>query len=422
MVDPSVESFSVCRHSTKTAQQPFHPRCVAGDCMYACRLPPLELEWGNEEGCINVRSSSLCEGSSYEWEGRRFHVAEAPKGSWIGHSSVAVGQLRTDFVVEGNSSHVIAEAWLYASGIGYSEYEVNGVKTSEAVLDPAWTDYNARVMYVGHNVTSLVKVGQNAIGIWLGNGWYSQDQWVKPAVSQPAFGPARVSLSLKIIFSSGSSTYVHSNNASWTVRQGPISQNSVYQGEVIDSRLEVADFSRYGGGASSFHHRAEVLPAPAGALRLQVMPPIQIIRCISPLSSTRPLNGVTLIDFGTNSAGFLRLSNVSGARGVTIQARHGETLQPQTNPSWAKYLWTSNLRGAAATDRFILSGGVDTFQPRFTVHGFRYAEVLNLPPHAVVEMCLVSSTAVPKEGTFKSSNAVIERIFNITGKAAGRVF
>ncbi len=37
------------------------------------------------------------------------------------------------------------------------------------------------------------------------------------------------------------------------------------------------------------------------------------------------------------------------------------------------------LRTAEATDRFVLSGGDDVFEPTLTFHGFRYAEVDGWP-------------------------------------------
>ncbi len=126
-----------------------------------------------EGECAHVPTALLRPGTSYSAHGTVFHVAEAPAGQWIGHSTAPVGQLRTEFVLQAGP---VAEAWLYASGIGYSSYELNGapVFADERLLDPAWTDYTRRVMFVAANVTALLAPGANCLGVWLGNGWFSQ--------------------------------------------------------------------------------------------------------------------------------------------------------------------------------------------------------------------------------------------------------
>ena len=83
-------------------------------------------------------------------------------------------------------------------------------------------------------------------------------------------------------------------------------------------------------------------------------------------------SGKTLVDFGQNLVGALRLT-VQGPAGQTITLRHAEVLEHGE-------LCTRPLRGAEATDRYTLrGGGSETWEPRFTFHGFRYAEVDGWP-------------------------------------------
>ena len=42
-------------------------------------------------------------------------------------------------------------------------------------------------------------------------------------------------------------------------------------------------------------------------------------------------------------------------------------------------LYTDNLRTARQADEYVLAGGPAVLEPRFTVHGFRYAEVTGYP-------------------------------------------
>ena len=41
------------------------------------------------------------------------------------------------------------------------------------MLSPAFTDYHKLVNYITYDVTDALQVGKNAIGVFLGNGWYS---------------------------------------------------------------------------------------------------------------------------------------------------------------------------------------------------------------------------------------------------------
>ncbi len=359
---------------------------------------------------MHVATSLLRAGQSYEIDGALFHVAAAPGGQWLGHSTSPVGQLRTEFALQSNAA--VREAWLYASGIGYSEYELNGRKVfdDDRTLDPAWTDYTQRVMFVAENVTRLLQ-RVNCLGVWLGNGWFSQDQWIAPAKQEPSFVGPRVSLTLSISFVDGQTQQIDSHTSLFTARLGPILQDSVYHGEQFDTRVHVANWSSVGGGAE-FAVRPEAMSPPGGALFLQTQPPVRILRCFQPVRVIDALLNLQIFDFGVNAAGVLRI-NATGPRGTTVIARHAEFLDWNAP---APFVGVYNLRAAAATDRFILSGGNDSFLPRFTVHGFRYAELRNLPTTYTVEMCLLSS-APEKWANFQSSSLTIDATYAATGNA-----
>ncbi len=93
---------------------------------------------------------------------------------------------------------------------------------------------------------------------------------------------------------------------------------------------------------------------------------------IAPVAVTRSPSGRTIVDFGQNLVGRLRIT-VRGKAGETITLRHAEILEHGE-------LCTRPLRHAEATDRYTLRGHtVETWEPRFTFHGFRYAEVDGWP-------------------------------------------
>ncbi len=223
-------------------------------------------------------------------------------------------------------------------------------------------------------------------------------------------GP-RAALSLVVTFASGQRQVVQSNATAFAARQGPVTQDSVYHGEEFDMRKHDPDWSLAGRGRG-FYLAAEAMPAPGGDFFLQTQPPVRLLQCAPPQSARETLLNVRVLDFGLNAAGVLRL-RATGPRGTTVIARHAEYMD-WTAPG--PFIAVDNLRAAAATDRFILSGGSDVFLPRFTVHGFRYVELRNLPHGAVVERCLVSS-APAAWAPFAAASPVLEAIYAATGNA-----
>ncbi|HZH37927.1 MAG TPA: alpha-L-rhamnosidase N-terminal domain-containing protein, partial [Flavisolibacter sp.] len=94
------------------------------------------------------------------------------KGQWIGderkqfkkdedfYSNDPMPLFRKAF----NTKKKLQTARLYVSGVGYYEAYLNGKKISDHVLDPGWTTYRQEVLYVTHDVTSLLQQGQNTLG------------------------------------------------------------------------------------------------------------------------------------------------------------------------------------------------------------------------------------------------------------------
>jgi len=65
----------------------------------------------------------------------------------------------------------VYSALLYVASLGYHEAYFNGQPVSSAVLSPSVSLLPKRVLYRTYDVTSLVRSGSNAVGLWLGPGW-----------------------------------------------------------------------------------------------------------------------------------------------------------------------------------------------------------------------------------------------------------
>ena len=66
----------------------------------------------------------------------------------------------------------VRSARVYASGLAYDALRVNGSAVSDSVLDPGFTDYSQTVLYTTHDVTALLRQGENVIASVLGSGHF----------------------------------------------------------------------------------------------------------------------------------------------------------------------------------------------------------------------------------------------------------
>ena len=306
------------------------------------------------------------------------------KGVWIGGKN----QLRKEFALEKR----IKRARAYIAGLGYHELRINGRKAGNSVLDPGWTTYDRRVLYITHDVTNSLRQGPNAVAVTLGNGKY---------------GSRALLLQVDIEFEDGTKTSFVSDTT-WKTANGPILEDSVYNGETYDARLETTGWERPGFDDKAWGP-AEAVKGPTGVLSAQMMSAIQVVDTLAPVKMTNPQPGVFVYDLGQNFSGWARL-RVKGPRGTDVRMRFAEMLYD------TGMINQENLRGARAEDHYILKGeNEETWEPRFTYHGFRFVELTGFPGTPMPDTVrgrLVHS-AVRPIGNFVASKDILNRLQRI---------
>jgi alpha-L-rhamnosidase len=279
--------------------------------------------------------------------------------------------LRTEFVLEEGHGPV-ARATLHATAHGIFEAYLNGQPVSDDVLSPGWSSYEWRLRYRSYDVTSLVQP-TSILGIALGNGWFrGRLGW---SGASAFYGDELAALAqLEIEFSDGHLQTIMTDE-SWTAGPSAVIFNDLYDGQTIDARRQSDAWLQQGFSSQSSIgqswtgvHRGKI---DFATLTPYIGPPVRRQEELQPIKIWTSPAGKTLVDFGQNLVGWLLL-NVRGPAGTTVTARHAEVLEHDE-------LGTRPLRTAKATDRFILSGGDDIFEPTFTFHGFRYVEVDGWP-------------------------------------------
>ena len=96
--------------------------------------------------------------------------------------------------------------------------------------------------------------------------------------------------------------------------------------------------------------------------------------------------------------------------GTRVRIRHGEVLAADGS------LYTDNLRTARQTDEFTTAGGPEVLEPRFTLHGFRYAEITGYPgdiDQADITARVVALRHARAAGAFESSLPWLDQLFRV---------
>jgi alpha-L-rhamnosidase len=303
-------------------------------------------------------------------------------GKWIAGGNLA----RKEFTLPSRPVRAVA----YIAAVGYHELRINGTKMGDHVLDPAYTAYKKRVLYITHDVTHYLRQGPNAVGIMLGEGWFAD----------------RVALLQINVELAGGQKIEIVSDPTWKAAQGPILADSIYHGETYDARKEMPGWDKPGFTATGWTE-VKTVESPTAQLSAQMMPPIRVIQDITPLKMTTPRPGVWIYDMGQNFSGWVRL-RVSGPRGATVRIRHAELLYDDGT------LNVENLRSARATDTYTLkgSGAEEVYEPRFTYHGFRYVEISGYPGAPRMDSVLgrVVHSDVKPIGGFSCSKPIINQI------------
>jgi len=342
------------------------------------------------------------------------------KGKWIAaEKGVSSPIFRRSISIE----KPVTRARVYISGIGYNELFINGQKVGDRVLDPAPTYYNndqdfklnSRVLYSVYDVTQFLHAGANAIGVMLGHGWYSAEGDVKPSPSgrTPYGDRPRLILQMNVELEDSQTLSVVSDS-NWKTSPGPITYNDLFNGETYDARLEQPGWANAGFDDSSWKGALPVEP-PNGNLCAELLPPTRVLQTLPSVKMIVPkdpefFDKTYVYDFGQAFSGWVRI-RVSGPRGAKLIMKYGSRIYPDNTLDNR-----SNMPpGAEAlqTDTYILKGGgTEEWEPRFTLHGFRYVEVRGFrdaPSVESIEGRFVHS-AVESNGTFSSTNELLNQI------------
>ena len=292
----------------------------------------------------------------------------------------------------------------YATARGVYELRINGQRVGKDLFAPGWTDYSQRVRYQTYDITELLRQGDNTIGAILGTGWYCGHiaGWKKTYGDRP-----QLLVQLEIETDDSQIVAITSDEA-WKVATGPVLGSDMLMGETYDARLEIPGWDQIGFDDTTWSPVEVVALCDDGpALEAPLGTRVRKITEITPRKITEPTPGVYVFDLGQNLVGHVRLK-IKGEAGQIVTLRFAEVLNPDGT------IYTENLRHAKATDHYILRGdkGGETWEPRFTFHGFRYVEVTGLKQTPALDLItgVVVHSDMPQTGSFECSHELLNQL------------
>lgn len=317
----------------------------------------------------------------------------------------------------------VKDARVYVASAGYHELFINGERVGTNYLDPGYTHFDKRILYVTHDVTSLLKQGDNAVAAVLGNGWYNEQ-----SVAVWNFHEARwrdrprLLCELRITYTDGTTEVIGSDDT-WKTSTGAYTYNNIYSGDKFDARLEEAGWKTAHFDDSKWE-AALPAQAPAPLLVAQQMPGIRITEEVRPVSMKRFSDQLYVYSFPKNMSGLCRLK-VKGEAGTRITLKHGELLKKDGRLEQGNinvYYHPVKPDEVFQMDVFTLkgTGEEEIFMPSFSYHGFQYVEVESSRPVTLTEENLTGlfmHTDVRPSGSFACSNPLLNKIWEATMQA-----
>lgn len=296
---------------------------------------------------------------------------------------------------------------LYATALGVYEAFVNGTRVGTTELAPGSTSYDRTVYAQAHDVGSLLVMGANRLELVVSDGWYRGQVG---AFRAPADWGDRLAVRAELHLETvdGSSCVVRTGDG-WESRPSAIVRADLMDGQTTD--FTVGD-----GEALAAEHA----DGPFPSIGWSPAPPVRVVETRAAESVTQHDDGTVIVDFGQNASGWISLTQL-GPRGSRTVIDYGEHLRPGGD------LDLSHLDavepGKAPVpfmqrDEVVSSGRAgERFEPRHTVHGFRYARLrridgpLRLDADAIVMR--VVHTDLRATSSFECSDPDLNRLLEV---------
>ena len=268
------------------------------------------------------------------------------------------------FSIPGN----VKSARIYACGLGVYDIEVNGQKVGNEYLAPFYNDYNLWIQYQTYDITDLLKEGDNAIGVMLGNGWYKGRFGFVEDIDKLYGSEMKIIAEMNVTFDDGTAVIMGTDDG-WLCHSSPVVESSIYDGEVYDANLQIDNWSQALCETSGFS-QAIAAKAPETKVMERLSPPVVIKERWKQAQLIHTPSGEKVIDFGQIMTGWVEV-DIDLPKDSKVSFQFGELLQGGN-------FFNDNLRTAKQEYIYISNGKPAHVRPHFTFYGFRFVKVEGL--------------------------------------------
>ena len=345
------------------------------------------------------------------------------QGFWISDPNSTSAKPAAYFRKTFEAPKKIRSARAYIAVAGLYELYINGKKIGNHRLDPMYTRFDRRNLYVSYDVTTALQNGKNAIGVLLGNGWYNfQSIGVWDFERAPWRNRPTFCMDLRVTYDDGTVKTITSDE-SWKTDLSPVVYNSIYTGERYNARLEQTGWNTPDFDDSKWKG-VENRQAPSQNIVSQAMQPIRNVEKIACVSMNKVNDTTYIFNLGRNISGVSQIT-LDGDSGTVVRLIHGERLYKNGYPDQSNvdYFLAEPTRrdDPFATDVYTLNGkGQETFMPHFNYKGFQYIEVVSNKPIKLNKESLVGyfmHSDVEPVGNIHSSSELINKLWSATNSS-----
>ena len=285
----------------------------------------------------------------------------------------------------------VEKSAIYFTALGCVDVYINGARIGTGEMNPGWTNYNKRVMYLTYDITSALKKGKNRILAVTAPGWYSG------RISGGIYGYKSPSFAASIV--SGGKEILFTDKTWFAAVGGEVRFSDIWDGEYIDAsfpsyaEMSMADKSgKDKKKAKGCEYDGEITPFVGPEVRerskLSVSPASLTVTdgteyngtyygrasvCLK--NATLPLTlkpGQKLtVDLGQEIVGRLAVEAAS-VKGNEVKIRYAEFLNDSGDPDRGNdgpegSVYTINLRSALGREHYVFRDKNKVeFSTRFT--------------------------------------------------------
>lgn len=387
----------------------------------------------SDSPCQGLYSGDLLKSSTtYYWKVRIWDEKDSVSG-WSEAASFTTGILREEdwqakwidagelmtiefrmapvFRREFSINQELTQAVLHICGLGYYTLEINGEAADDSVLNPANTQFDCRVLYRTYLVKEKLLSGNNAIAVELGNGFWNENSGVWNWQTAAWRAIPKLLIQLELIFEDGGKEVIISDEDWKCTTDGPIRENSIYQGEVFDARRMTADYSK-AGFDDSLWKQASAAECSKAELSAQLMQPIRRTNTYAPQSIQKLSDGAYVVTAPEMIAGWIKLC-IDEPKNHEIHIFYGEQLEADGHVvkigkgqgecgEW----WPQNY---IQHDVFISNGEAFSYEPRYSYKGFRYIEIAGYEKELKAEDVVIYRVAndIAAASSLECSEAIV---------------